>query len=154
MTCSGNQHIIVSILGWIWGKWKWTFWKDQSFSAIKYIPSDFVFVFCTIYYPFICSVPSIYVELCPLHYDCFKQPRVSGRSGGLVGVYRKSFKYYKVTCDEFASFEFLSLHPITFAIIYRPPKPTGSFLAELPELFFVAILISMLMTDLMMLLLF
>ncbi len=39
---------------------------------------------------------------------------------------------------EFASFEVLTfklggLYPIIFLIIYHPPKPTGRFLAELPE---------------------
>lgn len=77
-------------------------------------------------------------ELCPPQYDCFSQPRVSGRGGGLVSVYRKNFKCHQVRCDEFNSFEVLTLkvgglQPIIFVIIYRPPKPPGGFLSELPE---------------------
>lgn len=79
------------------------------------------------------------VELCPPNYDCFNRPRFSGHGGeGLVGVFKKNFKCYKVPCEKILSFEVLtfklgSLNPIKFAIVYRPPKPPGSFLMELPE---------------------
>jgi len=69
------------------------------------------------------------VELCPPHCDCFNQPRFSGRGG------RNSLKCNQVPYNGFSSFEILTfklgLHPILFAIIYCPPKRTGSFLAEL-----------------------
>ena len=78
------------------------------------------------------------VELCPPHYECFNQPRVSGRGGGLVCVYKKSFKCHLLHFNGFSSFEALTFklagsYPILFALIYRPPKSASSFLAEFPE---------------------
>ncbi|KAK0142789.1 hypothetical protein N1851_019280 [Merluccius polli] len=75
------------------------------------------------------------VELCPPHYECFNQPRVSGRGGGLVCVYKKSFKCHLLHFNGFSSFEALTFklagsYPILFALIYRPPKFASSFLAE------------------------
>ena len=78
------------------------------------------------------------VELCPPHYECFNQPRVSGRGGGLVCVYKKNFKCNLLHFNGFSSFEALTFklagsYPILFALIYRPPKSVSGFLAEFSE---------------------
>ena len=74
------------------------------------------------------------VELCPVSTN----HAVSGRGSGQVSVYKKSLKCIKAPCNEFSTFEVLTLkfgglNPFLLAIIYLPPKPTGSFLAELSE---------------------
>ena len=47
-------------------------------------------------------------------------------------------KCYLILCEDFSSFEALTFKlggpsPIVFAIIYRPPKPAGYFLAEFSD---------------------
>lgn len=96
---------------------------------------DFMFLTETWLQPTDCSQ---LVEACPPHSECFNQPRVSGRGGGIACVYRKNFNCQLVHFNEFSSFEALTFkltgsQSILFAIIYRPPKPPGRFLAEFPE---------------------
>jgi hypothetical protein len=78
------------------------------------------------------------IELCPPDFDCISQPRVFGRGGGLVTVYKKQHKCTQIPWNVFSSFEVLLLklggpNPVILATFYRPPKPAGPFLSELSE---------------------
>ncbi len=79
------------------------------------------------------------VELCPTDYVSLSQPRVGGRGGGLVTVFKKNLKCNLLPCNAFSSFELLLFKlrdppSVTFAVTYCPPKASGSFLTEISEL--------------------
>ncbi len=74
----------------------------------------------------------------PPDYGCFSLPRVGRWGGGLVIVFKKHFKCNLLPCNALSSFELLLFKlrgslPVTFAVIYHPPKASGSFLTEFSE---------------------
>ena len=72
------------------------------------------------------------IELCPPDFDCISQPRVFGRGGGLVTVYKKQHKCTQIPWNVFSSFEVLLLklggpNPVIFSTFYRPPNKLAHF---------------------------
>ena len=76
-------------------------------------------------------------DLCPPQCSFLNSPRLCGRGGGLITVFRNSFKCRFVPTDVFSTFE-LQLFKINAsvlcALVYRPPKINCKFIQEFADL--------------------
>ena len=67
------------------------------------------------------------------------KPRTSGRGGGLALIYRESLKILPVAVNDSPSFEVLAMQlkgpvPTIIVSVYRPPKPSSTFITELTSI--------------------
>ena len=74
------------------------------------------------------AVPSGFVYIC--------KPRTSGRGGGLALLYRENIKLTPLILPDQSSFVMLAVElqgatPTIITVLYRPPKPSSVFIAEL-----------------------
>ncbi|XDV31632.1 hypothetical protein PO909_002599 [Leuciscus waleckii] len=77
-------------------------------------------------------------ETTPTGYTYMDKPRPEGRGGGVAAVYRRDIKTSIISIPAVQSFEHITFKlsgptPLVTAIIYRPPKPNPSFLADLSD---------------------
>lgn len=78
------------------------------------------------------------IEMCPNGFSVISQPRGSGRGGGLAVAFRSRFNCRSVKVGHFLSFELQLIKigkkdPFYCALVYRPPGPNSSFLAEFSD---------------------
>lgn len=69
----------------------------------------------------------LFSELLPPEYLFFNSPRLTGKGGGLVSVFKQILKCRRIPFKIYPSFEILPFiwtqyHPTFCAVIYRPPK--------------------------------
>ncbi|KAF7649941.1 hypothetical protein LDENG_00133700, partial [Lucifuga dentata] len=81
---------------------------------------------------------SSFIELCPPNYSFFNSPRLNGHGGGLAVFFREHFSCSFITVGTTPSFEVLMFSincqiPVCCIVVYRPPKPSTSFLSEFSD---------------------
>ncbi|KAL7831043.1 hypothetical protein SRHO_G00305450 [Serrasalmus rhombeus] len=82
---------------------------------------------------------SVLNEACPSGYSYLQKARSTGRGGGLTVIYRSDLKLSLLPLPHLSSCECVafkcnSSSPVTFLLIYRPPKLNSSFIPEMSNL--------------------
>lgn len=81
---------------------------------------------------------SVFSELVPPEYDFFNTPRLTGRGGGLVTIFKNRVQCCLLSTTTFTSFELQEIHlnspyPVLLLLIYRPPS-SSNFINEFADL--------------------
>ncbi|XP_013859206.1 RNA-directed DNA polymerase from mobile element jockey [Austrofundulus limnaeus] len=81
---------------------------------------------------------SVFSELLPVDCTFFNTPRLSGRGGGVLTVFKKLWNCRLLQAAAFQTFELLHFelgrsNPLLCAVIYRSPKTTRGFISELSD---------------------
>lgn len=86
-----------------------------------------------------CDDFSLLNEASPPTFSYLQKLRLSGRVGGVAVIYNVNYICTPVSFGEFSSFEYLAFclnkrQPTLFILVYRHPKPNGSFITEFSDL--------------------
>ncbi len=77
-------------------------------------------------------------ELLPRGYSYYNSPRLTGRGGGLMSIFKDEIGCRTISTELYNSFELQTFqimftNPVLVALVYRPPKPNKDFVNEFSD---------------------
>ncbi|KAB5530630.1 hypothetical protein PHYPO_G00131520 [Pangasianodon hypophthalmus] len=77
-------------------------------------------------------------ELLPQGYSYYNSPRLTGRGGGLMSIFKDEIRCRMISPELYNSFELqmfqiMLTNPVLVALVYRPPKSNRDFINEFSD---------------------